>query len=128
MEVSAEMCTLDATTIIASFGGKELLMSTSPSRCRELAAGMRQSGIKPEWEVFSPTHSVQDVTTLVEEGLDEPPYFIDLVLGVHKGFQNAMPYSPRVLQTMVDLLPEDSILCVSSIGPAQLPAAIDVTP
>ena len=125
MEAGAEMCTLDATTIIASFGGKELLMSTAPSRCRELAAGMRERGIKPEWEVFSPTHIVQDVTTLIEEGLDEPPYFINIVLGVHKGFQNAMPYSPRVLQTMVDLLPKDSIFCVSGIGPAQLPATMN---
>ena len=32
MEAGAEMCTLDATTIIASFGGKELLMHTSPER------------------------------------------------------------------------------------------------
>jgi 3-keto-5-aminohexanoate cleavage enzyme len=30
LEAGAEMCTLDATTIIASFGGKELLMDTSP--------------------------------------------------------------------------------------------------
>ena len=29
MDVGAEMCTLDATTIIASFGGRELLMHTS---------------------------------------------------------------------------------------------------
>jgi len=125
MEAGAEMCTLDATTIVASFGGKELLMNTSPSRCRELAVKMRERGIKPEWEVFSPTHILQDVTTLIEEGLDEPPYFINLVLGVHRGFQNAMPYSPRVLQSMVDLLPKDSVFCVSGIGPAQLPAAMN---
>ena len=125
MEAGAEMCTLDATTIVASFGGKELLMNTSPSRCRELAVKMRERGIKPEWEVFSPTHILQDVTTLIEEGLDEPPYFVNLVLGVHRGFQNAMPYSPRVLQGMVDLLPKDSIFCVSGIGPAQLPAAMN---
>lgn len=125
MDAGAEMCTLDATTIIASFGGKEILMNTSPTRCRELAEGMRQRGIKPEWEVFSPTHIVQDTTTLIEAGLDEPPYFINLVLGVHRGFQNAMPYSPRVMQMMVDMLPKDSIFCVSGIGTAQLPAAMN---
>jgi hypothetical protein len=57
------MCTLDATTIIASFDNKELLMNTSPSRSRQLAAAMRDRGIKPEWEVFSPTNILQDVTT-----------------------------------------------------------------
>jgi uncharacterized protein (DUF849 family) len=86
---------------------------------------MKERGIKPEWEVFSPTHIVQDVKTLIESGLDEPPYFINLVLGAHRGFQNAMPYTPRILQGMVDLLPQDCIFCVSGIGPAQLPSGIN---
>jgi len=124
MDAGAEMCTLDATTINAMFEGRELLMNTSPSRCRELAEGMRARGVKPEWEVFSPTHIVQDVTTLIEDGLDEKPY-INIVLGVHRGFQNAMPYSPRILQHMVDLLPRDAVFCVSGIGPAQLPSAMN---
>jgi 3-keto-5-aminohexanoate cleavage enzyme len=125
MDAGAEMCTLDATTIIASFDDKELLMSTSPSRCRALATEMRKRGIKPEWEVFSPTHLVQDVTTLIESGLDEPPHFINVVLGAHRGFQNAMPYSPKTLQMMVELLPAQSIFCVSGIGPAQLRCAVN---
>lgn len=125
MDAGAEMCTLDATTINAMFEGDEILMNTPPSRCRELAEGMRARGIKPEWEVFSPTHLVQDVTTLIEAGFDEPPYFVNIVLGVHRGFQNAMPYSPKVLQMMVDLLPEHSMFCVSGIGPAQLPSAMN---
>ena len=125
MEGGAEMCTLDATTIIATYGGKELLMHTSPARCRELAQMMRARGIKPEWEVFSPTHLVQDVATLLEEGLDEDPPFVNIVLNVHRGFQGAMPYSPRVLQSMVDLLPKGAVFCVSGIGPAQLPAAMN---
>lgn len=125
IEAGAEMCTLDATTIFACFGGQELLMDTSPARSRELAVRMQEKGIKPEWEVFSPTHLLQDVKTLVEAGFDKPPYFINIVLGAQKGFQGAMPYSPRVLQMMVDTLPAGSIFCVSGIGPAQLPAAMN---
>ncbi|MCZ6839607.1 MAG: 3-keto-5-aminohexanoate cleavage protein, partial [Alphaproteobacteria bacterium] len=56
LEAGAEMCTLDPTTIIATFEGREILMNTSPTRCRELATKMKEKGIKPEWEVFSPTH------------------------------------------------------------------------
>jgi uncharacterized protein (DUF849 family) len=125
MDAGAEMCTLDATTIIASFGGKELLMHTSPERAKYLAQGMKKRGIKPEWEVFSPTHIVQDVATLTAAGFDEEPFFINLVLGVHRSFQNAMPYTPRVLQSMVDLLPKGSLFCVSGIGAAQLPSAMN---
>jgi 3-keto-5-aminohexanoate cleavage enzyme len=47
MEAGAEMCTLDPTTIVASFEGGEILMNTSPSRCKELAASMKKKGIKP---------------------------------------------------------------------------------
>lgn len=121
LEAGAEMCTLDATTVIATFEGRELLLHTSPERSRELAIKMRERGIKPEWEVFTHSHIVQDVTTLTAEGLDKPPYYVNIVLGTHRAFQNAMPYSPRTLQQMVDLLPSGTIFGVSGIGTAQLP-------
>jgi len=124
MDAGAEMCTLDATTLNLSFEGREILMDTPLSKGRELAAGMKARGIKPEWEVFSPTHILQDTTTLINEGLDEEPYFINLVMNVHRNFQNAMPFSPRHLQMMVDTLPKGAIFCVSGIGPSQLEANI----
>jgi NAD(P)-dependent dehydrogenase (short-subunit alcohol dehydrogenase family) len=64
------------------------------------------------------------VTTLINEDLDEGPHFINLVMNVHRNFQNAMPFSPRHLQMMVDLLPRNSVFCVSGIGPSQLEANI----
>lgn len=124
MDAGAEMCTLDATTLNLSFEGKEILMDTSLTRGRALAAGMKARGIKPEWEVFSPTHILQDTTTLINEGLDDAPHFVNLVMNVHRNFQNAMPYSPRFLQMMVDTLPKDSIFCVSGIGHSQLEANV----
>ena len=38
------------------------------------------------------------------------------------GFQGALPYTPKILQIMVDFLPPQSVFFVSAIGPAQLPA------
>lgn len=124
MEAGAEMCTLDASTIIASFEGQELLMHTSPSRCRQLATMMQERGIKPEWEVFSPTHLLQDVAECIALGLDRPPYFINFVLSANRGFQNAMPYTPKILNQMVELMPDGAIFNVSAIGPAQLNAGV----
>ena len=124
MEAGAEMCTLDPTTINATFEGREILMNTSPSRCRFLAAEMQKKGIKPEWEVFSPTHLLQDVKSCLEAGLDSKPYFVNFVLNADKGFQGAMPYTPKVLQQMVDLMPDGAIFNVSAIGIAQLNAAV----
>lgn len=116
-----EMCTLDAQTVCASFGGMEILAPTTPKRTRQLAEGMKARGIKPEWEVFSLSDIVQDVGRAIQEGLDEPPYFINIVLGV-TAFQGALPYTPKILQMMVDHLPKDCVFNVSAIGTAQLPA------
>ena len=123
MEAGAEMCTLDPTTIVATFEGREILMNTSPERCRQLAVMMKERGIKPEWEVFSPTHLLQDVQACIAAGLDEPPYFINFVLGV-AAFQGALPYTPKILQQMVEIMPKDAIFNVSAIGPYQLNAGV----
>lgn len=121
MAPGAEMCTLDAQTICASFGDKEILVPTTPKRTRQLAQMMMERGIKPEWEVFSLEDILQDVTRAIAAGLDKPPYFINIVLGVN-AFQGALPYTPKILQMMVEHLPKDTVFNVSGIGAAQLPA------
>jgi uncharacterized protein (DUF849 family) len=124
MDGGAEMCTLDATTVNLTFEGKEIMLNTSSSRCLALAQGMKDRGIKPEWEVFSPTHIVQDVSTLIAEGFDNDPPFVNMVLNVHRNFQGSMPYSSKTFQFMIDLLPKNAIFGVSGIGPSQLSASI----
>jgi uncharacterized protein (DUF849 family) len=119
-----EMCTLDAQTVIASFDNKEILVATPPSRIRQIAKMMKERGIKPEWEVFGLADIVQDVQRAINEGLDDAPHFINIVIGAN-AFQGALPYTPRLLQTMVDHLPRNSVFNVSAIGAAQLPAAMN---
>jgi len=122
LDAGAEMATFDGMTFADCHGGREILVITTPSRCEALAKRFKERGIKPEWEVFGPQHILQDVTTLINKGYDEPPYFINMVLGADRGFQGAMPYSHDILTSMIRLLPPQSIFCVSAIGPAQLPA------
>lgn len=121
-EAGAEMCTLDPQTIICSFDGREILMNTAPSRARKLAELFRDKRIKPEWEVYSLDHLLQDTQTLIAEGFDVAPYVVNIVLGAHRGFQGALPYTPKILQMMVEHLPAESLFFVSGIGTAQLPA------
>lgn len=120
--VGAEMCTFDGVTVVDTVSDKEVVVITTPSRCETLVKRMADKGIKPEWEVFSPEHILQDVTRLIQKGYDKPPYYINIVIGGDKGFQGAMPYSPEILDFMVKCLPPQSIWCVSGIGPAQMPA------
>jgi len=84
---------------------------------------MKQRGIKPEWEVMS-LSDLNWVNELIAMGYDEPPHYINIVLGTHKLMSGATPYTPRNLQRFVEDLPENSLFCVSGIGPAQLPSSV----
>jgi 3-keto-5-aminohexanoate cleavage enzyme len=117
LDGGADVCTLDAMTFFATTPEREVLMKTPPSRGRELAAAMRERGIKPEFEAFAPTHLVQDVASLIAAGYDEPPHVVNLVLGLDAVFQGAMPYTPRTLADMVDLLPPGAVFSVGAAGP-----------
>jgi 3-keto-5-aminohexanoate cleavage enzyme len=122
LEARAEMATFDCFTAVDTFGEREILVVTTPSRCEAMARRFQERGIKPEWEVFNPAHILQDVTRLIQKGYDKPPYYINMVLGTDRNFQGGMPYSHDILTAMIKLLPPQSIFCVSAIGPAQLPA------
>jgi 3-keto-5-aminohexanoate cleavage enzyme len=122
LDAGVEMAIFDGFTAVDQFGGREILVTTTPSRCEAMAKRFRERGIKPEWEVFNPAHILQDLTRLVQKGYDKPPYYINMVLGTDRNFQGGMPYTHDILATMVRLLPPQSIFCVSAIGPPQLPA------
>lgn len=120
--VGCEMATLDSHTIAASFEDKEMLVTTTPKRTRWLLEEMTKRGIKPEWEVFDLGHILSDFTALAAEGLDTKPYYCNIVLGGHRAFQGGLPYTPKILQLLVDHLPDGTVWGVSGIGPTQLPA------
>jgi 3-keto-5-aminohexanoate cleavage enzyme len=117
-----EMATFDSETFVIKAGNRELLCKTSPAECDEMAARMTELGIKPEWEVMSHANILQDTKRLINSGFDSQPYWINVVLGLDQAFQGALPYTPRVLQQMVDELPPGAELCVSAIAANQLPA------
>ncbi|MBV8590238.1 MAG: 3-keto-5-aminohexanoate cleavage protein [Acetobacteraceae bacterium] len=124
LDAGAEMATFDCFTAVDTFGSREIIVLTTPSRCEAMAKRFQERGIKPEWEVFNPAHILQDVSRLIQKGYDKPPYYINIVLGTDRNFQGGMPYSHDILTTMVRLLPPQSMFCVSAIGPAQLPATM----
>jgi 3-keto-5-aminohexanoate cleavage enzyme len=119
----AEMCTFDPHVQGMHRGDLELLLDTSWSRCIRLAEAMRERGIKPEWEVMS-LSDLNWVNELIALGYDEPPYYVNIVLGTHKLMSGATPYTPRNLQRFVEDLPDGALFGVSGVGPAQLPASV----
>jgi len=119
----AEMCTFDPHMQNMHRGDLELLLDTSWSRCIALGQAMKDRGIKPEWEIMS-LSDLNWVNELIAMGFDRPPYYINIVLGTHKLMSGATAYTPKNLQRFVEDLPEDSLFCVSGIGPAQLPSSV----
>lgn len=120
LEGGADTCTLDAiTAYVSAPGGHEILMDTPMERATELAAAMSERGIKPEWEAFNPSHLVREVARLTSLGFDAEPYHVNVVLGLHENFQNALPYTPSNLHHMVDALPDGSLCTVTINGPQQ---------
>jgi 3-keto-5-aminohexanoate cleavage enzyme len=119
----AEMCTFDPHMQNMHRGDLELLLDTSWSRCIELGQAMKEKSIKPEWEIMS-LSDLNWVNELIAMGFDRPPYYINIVLGTHKLMSGATAYTPKNLQRFVEDLPEDSLFCVSGIGPAQLPSSV----
>jgi 3-keto-5-aminohexanoate cleavage enzyme len=119
----AEMCTFDPHVQNMHRDDIELLLDTGWSRCLELAQAMKDRGIKPEWEVMS-LSDLNWVNELIALGYDEPPHYINIVLGTHKLMSGATQYTPRNLQRFVEDLPENSLFCVSGVGPAQLPSSV----
>lgn len=87
-----------------------------------MAKRFAETGIKPEWECFCLPHLLQDPLRLINGGFDKPPYWINFVLGGERGFQNASPYTPEILDHLVAHLPKGALFCVSGIGRAQFPA------
>ncbi|TWA98911.1 3-keto-5-aminohexanoate cleavage enzyme [Bradyrhizobium stylosanthis] len=73
LEAGADMATFDAHTVLASFGGREIVVNTSPTRCDIMAKRFQKAGIKLEWQCFSLSHLVQDPIRLINKGFDKPP-------------------------------------------------------
>jgi 3-keto-5-aminohexanoate cleavage enzyme len=77
---------------------------------------MQERGIKPELEVFN-SGQLNEVYRLIEDGLLDPPYYINLIFG---GRAFTLPRPKNVLN-LVDNLPPDAEFNLLATGRHQLP-------
>lgn len=83
---------------------------------RELAAAMKESGVKPEIEIFD-AGMIETAKLLAAEGLLEEPLFFQFVLGVPGG----APATVKDLMHLIESIPRGSVWSVCAIGRGQLP-------
>ncbi len=78
---------------------------------------MNKYDVRPAIEVYD-TANFEMVQNLLKKGLLTPPYWFDFVMGVGGGGSYPTPYH---LMTMLEYLPENSIVSVIGIGASQWP-------
>jgi 3-keto-5-aminohexanoate cleavage enzyme len=89
-----------------------------PEEIEHYVTQMRARNIKPEMEVYA--HSMlRDVHNLINKGLVEKPYYINIVLGMK--YQGACDATPQILNQIIDMLPAGAIFNCTAVGSAQLP-------
>jgi 3-keto-5-aminohexanoate cleavage enzyme len=111
-----EICSLNMGTLVRP-GWKENNVFLNPPELLEEWSGLaKQMGIKPELEIYNHSMFV-DVQNLIEKGLIEKPYFINLVLGMKR--QGSLPADIKPLVSMIDFVPKDSIFNVTIVGRMQ---------
>jgi 3-keto-5-aminohexanoate cleavage enzyme len=84
-----------------------------------LAAVMKDSGTKPEMEIFE-AGMIENALLLVKGGLAEPPLHFDFVLGS----RGSQPATARQLMFLSESIPGDATWTVAALGRWQLPMGI----
>ena len=92
--------------------------SNLPEEIENYVRQMKAVNVKPEMEVYSHP-MLRDVNNIIAKGLIEKPYYINIVLGMK--YQGACEATPKILISILDLLPQDSIFNCTAVGSAQLP-------
>jgi 3-keto-5-aminohexanoate cleavage enzyme len=119
LKAAPEMASLNMGSMMRVSGKyKGVPWSNMPDEIEWYVSRMREMGVKPEMEVYD-LAMFRDVNTVIKKGLVEKPYYVNIVLGM--GYQGACEATPKILTTLIDFLPDDTIFNCSAVGTAQLP-------
>lgn len=95
-----------------------IVYENAPDFIRFLAEVFRDTGVKPEIEVFE-TGMINNALHLVKKGILAMPLHFDFVLGA----PGAMPGTVKNLVFLADSLPPGSTWTVAGIGTSEIPLA-----
>jgi uncharacterized protein (DUF849 family) len=107
-----QVCSLDVGSM--NFG--EWVFVNTPADLREMARTIRETGTKPELEVFDLGH-IRLARHLIDKDLVAPPPLFQLCLGVPWG----APARPETMMAMRDSLPAGALWASFGIGATQFP-------
>lgn len=106
-EADPDTITIDTCTMMIPLKTREVLFKTTVAQGAELLAAAKKNKLKPELMAFDPSGIARDVTRLIQEGYDEPPFMVNITTDYP--CPQGMPYTPESLNYMVGLLPKDNL-------------------
>ena len=112
LELKPELCTLDC----GSMNYADTAYVATPDQLREMAALIRDAGVKPEIECFELGH-IWLASTLMAEGLLAEPLLFQLCMGIPFG----APATTANLLAMRDNLPQGAQWAAFAIGKMEMP-------
>ena len=119
LDALPEMASLNMGSLMRLSGKyKGTAFCNLPEEIELFLGKMKERGIKPEMEVYN-FAMFRDVNEIIKKGLVEPPYAINMVLGMR--YQGACDATPKILTTMIDFLPDNTVFNCTAVGSAQLP-------
>jgi 3-keto-5-aminohexanoate cleavage enzyme len=119
LEAGPEMASLNMGTMMRTIGaGAGTPFANTRPDIEAFVTRMKKFGVKPEMEVYS-LSMFREVNNLIEKGLLEKPYYVDLILGM--AYQGALEANPLYLATYLQFLPApaDTIFNTLGVGAAQ---------
>lgn len=116
--LAPEMCSLNMGLLNFFIRGQQVFFSNHRSDIERFAREMADRGVKPELEAYNEA-MIEEAEHLIATGLLRPPYVLNCVL--HTPTQGGLRGTPHNLIGMVERLPKDVIVNVSSMGRTQLP-------
>jgi len=87
----------------------------SPEMIKKLALKMKEYGVKPELEAFD-SGMINFQKYLINKGILEPPYYINILLGNIAGMQPNLAY----IGTAITDLPDNTYWALAGLGNSQL--------
>jgi 3-keto-5-aminohexanoate cleavage enzyme len=121
LEANPEMASLNMGTMVRTIGeAAGTVWMNSRADIESFVTRMNKFGVKPEMECYN-LAMLHEVEILIEKGLVQKPYYVDLILGM--AYQGALQADPFLFTTYLQYLPSDAIFNSLGVGSWQTPIA-----
>jgi len=117
LDAYPEMASLNMGTLVRTMGeATGTPFMNTRADIEAFVKRMNQFGVKPEMEVYN-LSMLQEVNILIEKGLIQKPYYVDLILGM--AYQGALEANLMYFSTYLQYLHPDAMFNTLGVGVAQ---------